>query len=492
MPRLHRRIFSLRAVPPVARRTCGMISSAAAAPPPGNALVHQSRGARLIWFILFGALLAMPIATWCQAGASPPDAVLTLERAVNLALQNNRLVQNAVLEVNKTADQVAAARTQRLPVLKLRALGRRHLTRESYTFEQGVFGNFPATGPIPAEETSITTTQEFTALITARVTQPLSQLYVIGLGIEQLEVVEEMAQQALRSRRQTTVNNVKQVYYGILQTESALEATEEAVTFLRELDREVENDVKQQVALKSANLEVKTRLAKTEHKALVLRNTLASEKEQLNDLMERDIRTKFHVNPVPEPRKLEVDLAAAQARAMAQRPEIKEAQLKVKQAKYAKRITKAKYIPELSLTANFSSHFGVELLPKDVATIGLQLEWEFFDWDRKQHQLSEDIKAIKQADNAVLETESQVLIEVNSRARKLQEARALLRVNQLGQETAREKLRVMMNKYKQRVVLLSDPLRAQTSLAEANNQYQQALLDFWTARANFEKALGEE
>jgi hypothetical protein len=29
------------------------------------------------------------------------------------------------------------------------------------------------------------------------------------------------------------------------------------------------------------------------------------------------------------------------------------------------------------------------------------------------------------------------------------------------------------------------------TLAEANHQFQQALLDYWTARAEFEKALGE-
>jgi hypothetical protein len=39
--------------------------------------------------------------------------------------------------------------------------------------------------------------------------------------------------------------------------------------------------------------------------------------------------------------------------------------------------------------------------------------------------------------------------------------------------------------------LLSDVLQSQSTLAEANHQFQQALLDYWTARAEFEKALGE-
>jgi outer membrane protein TolC len=41
-------------------------------------------------------------------------------------------------------------------------------------------------------------------------------------------------------------------------------------------------------------------------------------------------------------------------------------------------------------------------------------------------------------------------------------------------------------------VFLKDVLQAQTSLANADYDYQKALLSFWTAKADFEKAIGEE
>ena len=41
-------------------------------------------------------------------------------------------------------------------------------------------------------------------------------------------------------------------------------------------------------------------------------------------------------------------------------------------------------------------------------------------------------------------------------------------------------------------VILKDVLQAQMSLADANDEYQKALLSFWTAKADFEKALGED
>ena len=40
--------------------------------------------------------------------------------------------------------------------------------------------------------------------------------------------------------------------------------------------------------------------------------------------------------------------------------------------------------------------------------------------------------------------------------------------------------------------MLSDVLQTQASLAEATHELQQALLAFWTAKAEFEKAVGED
>ena len=41
-------------------------------------------------------------------------------------------------------------------------------------------------------------------------------------------------------------------------------------------------------------------------------------------------------------------------------------------------------------------------------------------------------------------------------------------------------------------ILLSDLLKQQSSLADAEGQYHQAVLAYWSARADFQKTLGEE
>jgi outer membrane protein TolC len=106
--------------------------------------------------------------------------------------------------------------------------------------------------------------------------------------------------------------------------------------------------------------------------------------------------------------------------------------------------------------------------------------------------VAEKIRTARQADNGLLEAESAVLVEVNGKFRKLQETRQLLQVSQLAQETARETVRITTNRYGQQTILLQSVLQAQTSLAEADYQYEQALLAFWNARAELDKAMGED
>src|SRR6185436_5583443 len=179
-------------------------------------------------------------------------------------------------------------------------------------------------------------------------------------------------------------------------------------------------------------LEVKTRLAKTETEELTVANQLSTLKEQLNQLMGRDIRSEFRVAAVPAPSLFETDLVAARERALDQRPELREARLQVQQAELEKRIKKSEYIPDVSLAVTYASPRNFDkYVPKNFASAGVSVSWEVFDWGRKKHQLDEKQKTIEQANNSLRDAENTVMIEVGSKMRDLQQAAQTLRVAQL-------------------------------------------------------------
>jgi outer membrane protein TolC len=246
------------------------------------------------------------------------------------------------------------------------------------------------------------------------------------------------------------------------------------------------------VALKSDSLTVDSRMATAELQRLTLANTLASQKEQLNLLLGRDVRTVFDVTPLPAITLQETDLEIAQTRALAARPDVKQARLKVQQAELARRVAKADYIPDLALAVSFVSPLNIDGAPKQIATAALQAQWEPFDWGRKARAVASKSLEIRQAQNAVRDAEDRAVLDVNARFRRLDETRAQLRAARVGQDAARETARVKVAQYDAQAALLADVLQTESSLADSDNQLQQAMVAFWTARADFERALGEE
>ena len=436
-------------------------------------------------FLLLPLLLVTPLIGWCQQSSPAPNQGLTLDQAIALALRDNHSVREAEDEAAMTGYALAATRTRRLPTIEAYSLAAEQFV-EPLTPLANIFpgvGSFFSIG-VPRRPTNV-----FAGLIL----QPLTQQYRLGLNVEQAKLTRDSDRERLRLTKQSTIDHVKQTYYEILQSQSALESTQVAIASYRELKRVTSDQVAQQVLLKSASLDIETRLAKTEYEAINLSNELATQKEQLNNLLGRDVRTNFQVYSAPDMNGFPADLESARNRALEQRPEIREARLKVKQAEVDRRIKKSEYIPDVSagfIYMNFQG-FG-DFLPRNLASAGLALKWEVFDWGRKRDELAEKGRTIEQAQESLREAQDRVLIDVGDKFRKLRQTRQAFIVAQLSEQTARENLRVNTNKLKFTSALMSDVLESQATLAEASHQFQQALLGYWTAQAEFEKALGED
>jgi outer membrane protein TolC len=448
--------------------------------------------------------MTIRIATWCVLGFLIPAVTtgqpvtvaaserLSLEAAVRMAVENNRQLQSARLQVEKAEADMAVVRTRRLPVFEMEATASQLLSPVDFAFPQGAFGNFPGTGPIPAIDTTVSVPRQPTYYVTSQVSQPLSQLFRIGLGIRSAATTRDIERERARAERLSVINSVKRLYFAILQTESALAATNETIALYRELDRTVQVRVAQKVALRSDALDVQFRLAQEELSRTTRQNALASQKEQLNQLLGRDVRTAFEVEDVTAISVLEIDLNAAQTHALENRPDVREARLKLQQADLDRRMTKADRIPEVSLALSYTSNFNIDVLPKNLATMGVRMTWEPFDWGRRKHELTAKNQTVQQARHGVRDVEDRTVLEINSRFRTLNEKRALLNVARMAQRTAGEKLRVKTNQYQVQAVLLPDVLQVRAELADTDDRFQQALLDFWAAKADYELAVGEE
>jgi outer membrane protein len=432
-----------------------------------------------------------------QQNATRGDAtgvpMLTLDEAVEMALANNRNVKTASLNVDATREQWLAAKTKRLPAFSTYVFGAETLTDVNFIVKAGQFGTFAATGPIPAHDTNLgNSSKSPTAYIVGQASQPLLTLYKVNLNLRGQDLLVKQAKAQLESTRQTISAGVHQAYYGVVQADQAVEATKASIQQYQELDRITSQYVSEKTALKSESLQVKAKLAQQQLSLLQLQDKLKSGEENLNELLGREINTQFRTAPMTEPSPEEGDLQAAQTKALLTHPQIKEAGLTVDLAEIQRRLAKAQYIPDINLSFRYISPFGVNFLPQNIAAVGFEFSWDPFDWGARGHQLNQKTIVLEQSKQQLAETKAQILVNLETQFRTLGEARLAVSVAAANREATQEKLRETTAQYGQKTALLRDVLQQQADAENAVAQYNQSIASFWTAKANFQKAIGEE
>jgi len=419
--------------------------------------------------------------------------VLTLRDALDAATANNRAIRSAELQRAEAVKDVEIAHTRRLPIFSLTTLASQPITLGGVTFDRGALGVYPGVGPIPGETTMLKSPLEPGLIFYGTVAQPLTQQHRVGLGIDLARVGVDAASERVRTTRQATINEVRRLYYGVVQAEGARAQLRSTVAFLEQLTRETRQSVLQRVALEADLLGADAQLAQARYELLKFDDPIQTQKQQLNRLMARDVDVPFDVDPASVTSLEPMSLEEAYATALESRPEIRLARLNVRKTELERRIKSAERIPDVSLTltgfktANFSS-----VLPNNISSVGVQATWDVFDWGRKRKEIEAGRDGERQAALDLNDAEAQIRIEVAHQHRRVLEAHQELDVARALQATGTESLRVVRNRYAQREGVLSDVLKVQATLAEADHRLVQALMNLASAQADFDKAIGNE
>jgi outer membrane protein TolC len=449
-------------------------------------------GRHLIRICFLAAIPSLTFAMEAPGQERTSGDVLTLDRAIELARANNRETKRAKFDIDRQREASVEAKTLYYPRFDTYLLATELLQPLDFTIKAGQLGTFPSTGPIPSSKINLHTPARPIAVASITATQPITQIPRIRFSVAEQRLNEDLSRETYAERNQQMVSDVRHVYYSLLQSQSQAESQRATVHSLEELDRLTERRLQERSVLKADKLRIKAEEAKVKYQLLVIEDTLSDRKEALNRLLGRDILVEFSVEQVSTALPEELDLQAARRLALARRPEIKIAAIKQSQANLETKIEKTRYLPDISIQANYLTPAGINFLPQNIGGIGALLTWQPWDWGQKRHNIAQKVIAEHQTALTAEDARDQVLLEVDSEFRKLREARAQLAVAEGARDAEQERLRNQTDAYAQQAILLSDLLQEQASLATTEDQYRQALLAFWTTRADFEKALGEE
>jgi len=433
-------------------------------------------------------------------GACAED--LTLDEAIRLALASNRSLRNTVLQSKELDERKASFKTQLLPSAHVFALVAQPVSPFDFTVSKGTLGVDSAGALLPQSDVALRTPAHPLGITALTVTEPLSSIPSIRRGLAILDIQKNLAEEQTRLERQTLIRDVRQLYYGIQSVQSALRAAQENVRLAQEVVRVTAQYVEKRQVLDVDYLEAQVHLAQAMESVLDLDNQRETLKSKLNHKIGRDVLTDFTVpstSGAPEATPFEAldqtaaELAEARRRALEQRPETREASLRVEQARLELRNTGSAYNP--AIAAQFTDiglMNATNFLPRQIGLLGVSMTWEPFTWGRRKHDLDQKRYELEAAVNREQEAKGAVAIDLAEQFRRVQLSAARLRVANLSRQMAVEALRIAQKQYEAQYSLVKTVLQAQASLERTAADYQRTLGELWTARAEYQRAMGQD
>jgi outer membrane protein TolC len=440
----------------------------------------------------------MLFVTFCAVSAALPVAgqQLTLDEALSRALVANRMLKVAALDAAKLEEKRSSLKTELLPQARFFALAAQPLNPFSFTIERGALGFDSGGALLPTSDAKLQNSVRPIGVAALAITQPLSLIPSIRRGVRIADIQREIATEQLRLARQQLVRDVRVLFQGIEGAENGLKAAEEGVRLSQEVVRISAEYVAKREVLDVDYLQAQMQLAKYNENVLEFENERDDLKARLNQKMGRDVLTEFAIAVTSEDAPsagIADDAAEARARALEQRPEVRQARLKLQAAKLGLENAAASFHPTIA-----AELIGVELadinplLPRQIGFAGLSFNWQPVTWGRRKHELADKRYEIEQAEMLEKEAEDQVRVEVTEHLRRLRLAQTKLRVADLGRQMAEESLRISQRRYEAEYSLLKTVLDAQATREAANADYRRTLNELSLERAEYARAMGED
>jgi outer membrane protein TolC len=260
---------------------------------------------------------------------------LTITEAVDLALQQNRMVKIARLQVQENQEKKAAAKSLYFPTLKNESNVLHISELQNITIPTASFGVIPGVIAFPQRDIVIDQGKQTLIASGTSLVQPLTQLLRIRQENKIVQAEVATSQSEVKRAEVDVALKVHDVYYTLLVAELNRRAAQEKIAFAEKDLQESADDVRNGAALKVAEIGSQAGLLESKHSLLTVELQIADLTAQFNDLLGLPLDTKLELDPEV---KTEVLLPAKDQclrMAWAENPEIRSAEQTVRKASAA-------------------------------------------------------------------------------------------------------------------------------------------------------------
>jgi outer membrane protein len=443
---------------------------------------------------ILAALLATFLFLHGAAGIAQ-EQTLTLQQAIDLALQNNLSVVQSQNNLDAAESQSRAAMGQYLPSLDASGSWRRTQTDQAgyRGVIQGTPVNFPASS-------------ETNGSVGAGLSAGLTVFDFLGRegSVSAANAREASAKLGVVRTRQAIVYQTASEYLNVLRTEKLVAVTEENLKRdQRQLERIVESNRVGALSLADVYRQ-QSQVASDELSVISATNNHLKSKADLLALIGLDARQDYRVVDATLPvtidtlemRQLRSDfkgLGVLQDRAIQARPDFMAAMEQVNAADGSVTSAYSGYYPAIGAFGgyNLNGEKFENLSDNKSLSWGLNVRWNIFDGFLREQQIQTAEASKRNAEITKAQTERDVTVEVKKAVLDLDAAMKSLQVTDKALVSAAEDRKIAEERYNLGAGTLLDLLVANASFVNAEANKVNAVYGYLTAKYNLEFSLGE-
>jgi len=439
---------------------------------------------------------------------------LTLERAVDLAIQQNPNILRAKKEIERTRGQVLEVRAQALPHLDLvgsynqqdpRLLERNSGTGGGGTVNVQNSGNGDNSSGSGGGTQQVNLGQTFSGgdkswQVAIQASQLLYSGGQVGAALKIAKYTVDQSIYSMRDIVDQTIATTKNQFYLVLLNRKLITVAEENIHLLEDELKDQKNRFDAGTVPKFNVLRAEVAVANAQPDLIRARNALQLAQLDLAKTLGLDAsrtgKPSFEiVGDFGTPQR---NLSPAQALSLARerRSFLKAQQQVIWQEEQQITVARAGYKPQLSATGSYEARNS--RLTDDLGevvngwTFGVNGSWAVFDGFATKGRVQQAEARLAQAHIVYEDSVRQVELEVQKAYDSLQEAKELLASQGKVVEQATEALRLARERLAAGAGTQLDVLDAQVELTKARTTQQQALYDYNVAASEFDRATGTQ
>lgn len=443
---------------------------------------------------IFVQTLMAVLSSGLLAAAQTPAATspnLTLQQAVQEALEKNPSVQAADAYANAVHQGIAEARAAWMPRVDFsegftRGNNPVHvfgglLTERQFTASDFGLGSLNTPRPLDLFRT------QFSAAMS------LYDGGQTGRRVEDAKLSEQGAgEMGQRTRQELIFNVVKSYTDELLARENAHVAEAAAKSAQSDLER-AQARQQQGQAVPSDLLNAQVQLAQAQEDLLQAQNATELAHAALNVAMGLPEDAPTMIEPGLKEASFDAGpLADRQQQALKMRPDLREAGLGVEHALNGQRMARAEFLPKVDAFSSWEEDNQAFLARGgNNWTVGASLNFNIFDGGANRARLAAAHYRQNQAQAQLEQMTAAVKLQVREAYLNLTTAQQRVDVSRQAQSQADESLRIIQNRYEAGLATITDLLQVERAHTSAQKNYLNALFDYRVSYAALELATGE-